>query len=92
MSYLPETAGERERPPRNPDPIVTTIRRVDHARSVVHVEIGGIAIRSLWVIDQDTPTPVVSWPRTARGFPIVEASEPLKAQIDQVVLKAVRGL
>jgi len=90
MSYLPDAAGEREPSrPRNPEPIVTTIRRVDAARSVAHVQVGGITLKSLWVVDQDTPTPVVSWPRTARGFPIVEASEPLRAQIDQAVLDAV---
>jgi len=56
---------------------------------VAHVQIGGITIKSLWVVDLDTAAPVVSWPRTARGFPIVEASEPLRAQIDQAVLDAV---
>jgi len=92
MPYLPEAAGERElRQPRDPEPVITTIRRIDKARAVVHVEIGGIAIRSLWVVDQDTHTPSVSWPRTARGFPIVEASADLKARIDKAVLEAVYG-
>lgn len=91
MPYLPETAGERElRQPRDPEPIVTALRRIDPARAVAHVQIGGICIKSLWVVDTDTPMPSVSWPRTARGFPIVEASEDLKARIDKVVLAAVR--
>jgi hypothetical protein len=29
------------------------------------------------------------WPRTARGFPIIEASADLKAQINKVVLEAM---
>ncbi|MDP6953039.1 MAG: hypothetical protein QGF53_09805 [Alphaproteobacteria bacterium] len=90
MSYLPETAGERElRQPRDPEPIVTALRRIDVARAVAHVQVGGICTKSLWVVDTDTPMPSVSWPRTARGFPIIEASADLKAQINKVVLEAM---
>ena len=56
MPYLPETAGERElRQPRDPEPIVTALRRIDPARAVADVQVGGICIKSLWVVDTDTP-------------------------------------
>ena len=94
MSYLPEAAGARElRQPRDPEPIVTALRHISFPganTAVAHVQVGGICIKSLWVVDTDTPMPSVSWPRTARGFPIIEASPALKAQINKVVLAAVR--
>jgi hypothetical protein len=93
MPNLPEAAGDRERKPRDPEPIVTSIVRIDHARVAATVQIGGVRIAPVFVVQQDTPTPVFTWPRAQRGFPIVDGLvEPLKSRIELAVLAAVRGL
>ena len=76
-----------------PGPQVKLIRRIDEDRAIAHVDLpGGICLKSLWILGlKGSPEDrVVSWPRTARGFPILTAPADLKDQIDAAVLEAVR--
>ncbi len=75
MSYLLETAGERERQPRDPDPIVTTIRRVDHSRCVAHVQAGGSMLDAIMLAnDYDDVKPALDW---AKDYPGIRDGRPL---------------
>jgi hypothetical protein len=67
-------------------------RQIDDDRAVVHVDLpGGIRLMALWVIGLagSHPEPMVSWPRTARGFPILTVPPEMKERIDAAVLEAV---
>ena len=65
------------------------IRRVDDDRRVAHVRVDAISIKSIWIVGLKTGKPRVSWPESGKGYPIVEADEPLKSQIDKMILEAV---
>jgi hypothetical protein len=70
---------------------VLKVHRLDADRAVVHVELGdGISLNSLWVVGLNSPSPSVNWPRTKRGYPIVTASDELRARIDTLVLDSVQ--
>ena len=64
------------------------IRRVDDDRRVAHVRVDAISI-NIWIVEFKTGKPRVSWPESGKGYPIVEADEPLKSQIDKMILDAV---
>ena len=65
------------------------IRRVDDDRRVAHVRVGPISIKSIWIVGLKTGKPRISWPESGKGYPIVEADEPLKSEIDKMILAAV---
>ena len=65
------------------------IRRVDDDRRVAHVRVGPISIKSIWIVWLKTGKPRISWPESGKGYPIVEADEPLKSEIDKMILAAV---
>jgi len=48
------------------------IKQRDGKRAVAKVSYGPFRFGSIWIMDVDTPTPKVSWPKTARGYNIVE--------------------
>lgn len=72
-------------PPRDA-PRLTSLVTIDADRKVAHVEVGPWRIGSLWIVGCRSSKPAVSWPRTSRGYPIVEVAEPLKAEIEDMVL------
>jgi len=65
------------------------IRRVDDDRSVAHVRVGPISIKSIWIVGLTSGKPRISWPESGAGYPIVEADEPLKSEIDRMILAAI---
>jgi len=64
------------------------IRRVDDDRRVAHVRVDAISI-NIWIVAFKSGSPRISWPESGKGYPIVEADEPLKSQIDKLILDAV---
>jgi len=66
------------------------IRRVDDDRRVAHVRVGAISIKSIWIVGLKSGKPRISWPESGKGYPIVEADEPLKSQIDRMILDQLR--
>ncbi len=72
-------------------PELLAIRRVDDDRRVAHVRVGLISIKSIWVVGIKSGKPRISWPESGKGYPIVEADEPLKTEIDKMILDAVGG-
>ena len=70
-------------------PELLAIRRVDDDRRVAHVRVGLISIKSIWVVGIKSGKPRISWPESGKGYPIVEADEPLKSEIDKMILLAV---
>ncbi len=72
--------------PRRDAPKLTSLVTIDDDRKVAHVEVGPWKIGSLWIVGCQTGKPTVSWPRTSRGYPIVEVAEPLKSEIEALVL------
>ena len=72
-------------------PRLTSFISIDADRRVAHVQAGPFSIGSLWVIGCETGKPTVSWPRTSRGYPIIEVEDPLRSDIEALVLAAERG-
>ena len=72
-------------------PRLTSFVPVDADRRVAHVEVGPFRIGSLWVVGCASGQPTVSWPRTSRGYPIIEVEDPLRSDIEALVLAAERG-
>ncbi len=67
------------------------IRKVDDDRRVAHVQVGPISIKSIWIVGLKTGKPRVSWPESGKGYPIVTADEPLKGEIDRMILDRIGG-
>ena len=68
---------------------VASFIRIDADRAVAHVDVGPFHIGSLWITGLAGNTPVPSWPRTARGYPIIEVDQPLRGRIEKAVLAEV---
>jgi len=64
---------------------------IDADRAIAHVRVGGITIKSIWIVGIAAGSPRTSWPETGKGYPIVEATPDLKARIDDLILVEVRG-
>jgi hypothetical protein len=65
---------------------VTSFTRIDNDRAVAHVDVGPFHIGSLWITGLASNTPVPSWPKTARGYPIIKVDQPLRGLIEQAVM------
>jgi len=99
--HLPSTAVEESRQAGGADsgdggacpydsPILTALVPIDADRRVAHVEVGPFRIGSLWLVGCESGRPTVSWPRTTRGYPILEVDDPLRSEIEALVLDAER--
>jgi len=71
-------------------PRLTALVPIDADRRVAHVEVGPFRIGSLWLVGCESGQPTVSWPRTTRGYPILEVDDPLRSEIEALVLDAER--
>ena len=67
------------------------VKRIDDDRRVVHVKIGPISIKSIWITGMARGHPRISWPETGKGYPIVTAEPKLKARIDSMILDRICG-
>tara|TARA_R110000824_G_scaffold365486_1_gene553980 strand:- start:802 stop:1050 length:249 start_codon:yes stop_codon:yes gene_type:complete len=65
---------------------VTSFTRIDNDRAVAHVDVGPFHIGSLWITGLASNAPVPSWPKTARGYPIIKVDQPLRGLIEQAVM------
>ena len=64
----------------------------DGNRAVAKLTVDDFHFGSIFVVDCKT-TPRVSWPRTQKGFPIVECrDQKRKTEIEEVILAKVRAL
>jgi len=101
ISHLPSTAVDESRQAGGTDsgdgrarphdiPRLTALVPIDADRRVAHVEVGPFRIGSLWLVGCESGRPTVSWPRTTRGYPIIEVTDPLRSEIEALVLDAER--
>lgn len=67
------------------------IRRVDDDRAVTGVSIGPLHLESIWLLGLASGKPKISWPRTTRGYPIINVDQPLRGKIEQSILMALRN-
>lgn len=67
-----------------------SIKKVDEDRRVATVRIGPLRLGSIWITDCETD-PCVSWPRTIRGYPIIEVDAELRIPIEDMLLQAVKA-
>ncbi|HIA02939.1 MAG TPA: hypothetical protein EYN66_13710 [Myxococcales bacterium] len=71
-----------------------TVERVsflDADRAVARVNADGWRFGSIFVLGLESK-PQISWPRSARGFPIVECCDAAKREeIEKVILDAVKA-
>jgi len=66
------------------------LKHVDPDRRVCEITVGPIKIGSVWITGAKTTAPNVSWPRTTRGYPIIEIEDPLRSQIETAILAELR--
>jgi len=70
-------------------PVVERVTKLDADRAVAKLTVDDFHFGSIFVTGLKT-TPKVSWPTTARGFPIVECRSPEKrAEIEALILEAI---
>ncbi len=67
------------------------IIRIDADRCVSHVRVGKLYIKSLWITGISTGRPMVRWPESGKGYPIVEAEPDLKAEVEHLVLAGLES-
>lgn len=65
---------------------IASIKPLDPSRCVAEVEIGPVMCGSIYIMECDTPAPRVSWPRTARGYPVIVVAQPLRSEIEAALL------
>ena len=70
---------------------VTSLTRLGDDRAVAHVDVGLFHIGSLWIVDLAS-RPKVSWPRTSRGYSIINVDQPLRGEIERAVLQKLKPL
>jgi hypothetical protein len=69
--------------------IVERVTRIDADRAVAKLTVDDFHFGSIFVTGLTTE-PKVSWPKTARGFPIIECRSPDKrAELERLILDAV---
>lgn len=67
------------------------LKRVDDDRRVCEITIGPVKVGSVWVTGARTTAPNISWPRTTRGYPIIEIEDPdLRSDIEKAILAELR--
>jgi hypothetical protein len=74
-------------------PIVEGVKLFgDRNRAVAKLTVDDFHFGSIFVVDCQT-APRVSWPRTQKGFPIVECRNPdRKKEIEELILTKVKAL
>ena len=65
---------------------IASIKPLDPSRCVAEVEIGPVLCGSIYIMECDTDSPRISWPRTARGYAIVVVGQPLRSVIEAGLL------
>lgn len=67
------------------------IRQVNPQTAVAAIDVGPVCIGSVWVNDC-AGDPVVMWPRSARGFPVITIEDDqLRQDIEAAIVSAVKG-
>ena len=67
-----------------------SIKSVDTDRRVCELKIGPVHVGSVWITGARSTAPNISWPRTSRGYPIIQIDDPLRSQIEKTILDGLR--
>jgi hypothetical protein len=65
---------------------VSSFKTLDPDRRVAEIKIGPVLCGSVYLTGCQTTAPNVSWPRTARGYPIVIVDDPIRSEIEKALL------
>ena len=68
---------------------VSSVVTIDADRAVARVVCPPFRFDSIWIVGIASGRPTVSWPRTTRGYPIIEADQPTRGAIERAVLAAL---
>jgi hypothetical protein len=69
---------------------VSRVTRLDADRAVLKLDVDCWHFGSVFVVGLSGTSPRVSWPKTQRGFPIVECKDKAHlAEIEETILDAV---
>ena len=86
-----ETAHlDHQTPTEHFAPALERLIEIDSDRAVAHITVGQITISSIWIIGIASGKARISWPETGRGHPIVSVAEPLKAEIETLILDGLQ--
>lgn len=73
-------------------PEIRRVVRLDDDRAVVAVDLHGIQLQTIYVVGLAHGSPRVSWPCSARGFPIVAIPHAeTRERIERAILDAVEA-
>jgi hypothetical protein len=71
-------------------PIIRNVTRLDADRAVVHLDLAGFSFRTIYVLGLADGFPRVSWPRTSRGYLIIEIPNCIaRDHVEEAILAAV---
>ncbi len=83
MAALPKAEGSAD---KLPEFTIASFKTLDADRRVAEVKVGPILLGSVYITGAKTTAPNVSWPRTARGYPLIVVDDPLRSQIEKSLL------
>lgn len=69
---------------------IVSFKTLDPDRRVAEIKIGPVSCGSVYITGAKTTAPNVSWPRTARGYPIITVDDPLRSQIETALLARLK--
>lgn len=79
-----QTARSADKLPENYT--IVSFKTLDPDRRVAEIKIGPVLCGSVYITGAKTAAPNISWPRTARGYPIIIVDDPLRAEIEKGLL------
>lgn len=79
-----QTARSADKLPENYT--IVSFKTLDPDRRVAEIKIGPVLCGSVYITGAKTTAPNVSWPRTARGYPLIVVDDPLRSQIEKSLL------
>jgi hypothetical protein len=88
MNALPKARRSAAKLPEEFE--ISSFKTLDPDRRVAEIKIGPILMGSVYITGAKTTAPNISWPRTARGYPIIVVDDPLRSEIEKALLARLR--
>lgn len=87
MNALPKAEGGAD---KLPEFTIVSLKRLDEDRRVAEIKVGPILMGSVYLTGCQSRVPNVSWPKTARGYPVIVVDQPLRSKIEEDLLSRLK--
>jgi hypothetical protein len=84
MNALPKARRSAAKLPEEFE--IASFKRLDEDRRVAEIKIGPVLCGSVYLTGCQSTAPNVSWPRTLKGYVIIEIDQPLRSRIEKALL------